>query len=479
MRFSACAVDVREAARRDAECILNDLATNARNKVQRLAESPALCDLMDHTHAARVDSAGAQLPDATLDVDTPLAQALAVRLTNVPSEPCHEVVVSSLDHEIKSITGYSPRKCYCYRRDRLRSNSRVAVGGVCLQVTGRLGDTFEPRVPGKLVLYKAEWMTPWTALLCIIGAMNTMLMIIFLVLTPWTPGLAVNSPAFFFLVANVVTETIAIGIGWSLKHRWQMGWKQYLVRSDPFHALLTADGDDVVKVAWILALEAVGGAASVVGIAFTSGVPLEVLSSVAIPVATACLAKSFSKSSGFKTSLILGAMTFYLMEFLYEIVVIYVLDDSILGWVVIASCILESLSLIWIITTVLYAIHYVSAHPANWSVLKARAPARIRDGTLLALKFPDIPSKGLMGTAALGSALLPGNFIPLGGLVIKEGSTSYVGWSPNEKPIFGGWLSLSECKENGPFVDKDTFQGTHHWLGHVVIACGQAIPILG
>lgn len=479
LRFAGCTDAVKHAARVDADRILKDRAIGDIAQVQRLAESAALCALMDEMRTIGAHQASMQELDRIVAVDTPLAEALSVRRTNAPSELCHEVVVSSMDHEVKSITGYKATECYCYPRVP-SGQSCVAVGGVCLKSTHPHGDTFMPLVPGKLVVFKAQWMSPWTAFLCLVGATNTLLMVSFLLWAPWTGRVTATSPLFWFLGVNVALEFIAVGVGWGLEHRLYLGWKKYLVRFDPFHAILTAESNDALRVAYILALEAAGGAASVAGLAFTSGVPMEVLSSLLIPMVTACLAKGLSGSPGFKASLVVGAMSLYLLEFVYEIVVMFLLDDFVLGWVVIVSCILESASLLWLISTILFAIQYLSAATADsLSLLGPRAPARIRDGTLAGLRLPDLPSGGLMCTTAQGSKVLPNNFIPDGGSAIKEGSVSYRGWLSDERPSFGGWLSLTTHTAVSPFVDPISLVGRHSWLGDVVVACGLVIPVLG
>ena len=467
--------DVRQAARVDVETILGDARTGSMEKVQKLAESSHLCALMDAIRTAP--------RDRRVAVDTPLAEALAVRKHNAPPNPCHEVVVSSLHHEIKSITGYPASQCFCYPRAEDPNYDHVAVGGVCLRVTGGLGDVFQPAVPGKLVIYHAEWMTPWTALLCIIGAVNTTLMAVFLAATPWNQDFTARNPAFGFLLVNVIMEVAAIRMGWHVEHRMVMGWRRHLVRSDPFHALLTADSTYANKVQCILGLEAMGGVASVFGIAFTSGVPLEVLTAVAIPVLSSCLSSCMSKSNNVRTPLIIGAMAFYLLEFVYEIVVLIVLDDSVLGWVVILSSIMESMALVWIIATVLDALHFLSTEQTGTrGGLSDRAPARTRDGTLNALRLPDLPTCGLMGTSALGSAVLArGSFVPNGGSAIKKGTTSYRQNCQQEPmPNPAGWLSLKASDATSrTIVDRTTFTGHHAWIGDIVVTCGLAIPVLG
>ncbi|CAN0088894.1 unnamed protein product, partial [Discosporangium mesarthrocarpum] len=105
-RFSHCPEKVVNAAREEAEFILDNPETTSTDKVQKLAESSALCDLMDSMCAAPIDPKIAQELDGRVAVDRPLAEALAVRRNATPAGHCHEVVVSSLHHEIKSITGY-------------------------------------------------------------------------------------------------------------------------------------------------------------------------------------------------------------------------------------------------------------------------------------------------------------------------------------------------------------------------------------
>lgn len=190
-------MSAQRQARDDAENILRNVTIgNNMDTIRSLAECPPLCVLMDAMRTVETDRHVA--------VDTPLAEALAVRKLDAPQTSCHEVVVSSLHHEIKSITRFAASKCYCYPHAGGAPNGFVGVGGVCLQKTKTLGGKFQPVVPGKLVIYQSEWMTPWTAVLCMICAVNTLLMAAFLVATPWNQGFSTNNPAFWFLLVNVV-----------------------------------------------------------------------------------------------------------------------------------------------------------------------------------------------------------------------------------------------------------------------------------
>ena len=269
-----------------------------------------------------------------VDVDSALAKSLVVKRTNVPDsigDVCHEAVTSGNHYEVKSITGQTESFCYTINGHSSSSLS-VALGGVCLKQSGPLGDTLSAKFPAKMVVYRSERWTPWAALLCIIGALNTFLMIVFLASSR---SITTSISAFAFLAVNVAMEVVAIGVGWHLQHRWEMGWMKWLVIFDRFHAVLTTNVSDSSKVDVILLLEAIGGLGSVVGLGLTEGVTLELVSLLILPLLTAAASRwstfpSNKSKSSYRMPLVVAAMTMYLLEFAYEIAVISILDDSIL-----------------------------------------------------------------------------------------------------------------------------------------------------
>lgn len=442
--------------------------------LRELVGCQTLCELMETMATGNLRT--------MVDVDSALAKSLVVKRINAAhgiGDLCHETIASGKHYEVKSITGFP--KSYCYTINEYHNSSNiVALGGVCLTRSGPLGDTLSAKFPAKMVVYESEWLTPWAALLCIIGALNTFLMIVFLA---FSRSITTSISAFIFLAFNVATEVLAIGVGWHLQHRWKMGWMQWLVIYDPFHAVLTTYPSDSPKVDVILLLEAIGGLGSAVGLGLTDGVPLELLFLLVMPLLTAAASRwSTSRSNqsetSYRTPLVLAAMTMFLLEFAYEIAAISILDDSILGIVAIASCVVESLSLVWVICTILYAVHiFHSMDPAR-NVVSRIIPARLQDGTISAYRLDNVPTakNGLMGVAAMGSSRVwPGHYQPNGAEVIKPNAASF-NCNDSEDGCRDGWLSLQTgSPQSNPNIQ---LEGEHTWACELVVFCAAMVPVI-
>lgn len=234
--------------------------------------------------------------------------------------------------------------------------------------------------------------------------------------------------------------------------------------------------------ALIVFLEAAGGTASVVGLGYTVGLPVELVSLWSLPLLTAVSGKWSTKAKGqletsYRTMLVLAAMTLYLLEFVYEIFAISLLGDSFLGMVVIASCVVESLSLICIIWTILYAVHIVHHMDLEQNCFPKLMSARLQDGTLNACRLDGAPDarKGLMGVAVGGcNGRWLEQYDPNGGEDIKRGVAAFK--IPDDHEDRDGCLLLqTNCLQENEVV---CLEGRHSWPCELVVFCAAMVPVI-